>query len=289
MAPEPRYPLVAYLKLEKAYVDQLNRLLQKAAIELSREIAALKTGRNPLTRAQLEAQRAAIIAHLNRDFGSIDAIIRNGQKAAAEGASRVLSRYENLLLDQVMTRSDMDLIAAAEANRAASSIQTTIARFSSSNRNLSSKVYSTKSLTNGWVDELINLSLLKGQSAAQLAAAVKQFISPNTPGGASYAAKRLARTEINNAFHAASVDRYQRSGLVEEVDWHLSSSHPEGDICDSYAADGPYPVNAVPEKPHPLCFCFTTASLPSRSQFIDNLFAGKYGDEPWIDKVQLPD
>jgi hypothetical protein len=97
----------------------------------------------------------------------------------------------------------------------------------------------------------------------------------------SYAANRLARTEINNAYHAASWDRYNKSVIVDEVEWLLSSSHPEDDICNDYATQSPFKKNAVPAKPHPNCYCYIVPSLPTEEQFLERLFAGEYGDEPW--------
>lgn len=288
LPPSPRYPLVVYLRMEQAYVNAIDIVLRRAARELSSDINKLKTGSHPLSRAQLEAQRAAIKAHLNQDWSDIETAVRKGQIDAAQSASKVMSSYENVLLQHVLTETDMKTLAAAEAQRAGQTIQTLLARTLSSHKPLSQQVYESKALTNGWVNELINVALVKNSTAAELARAVRGFISPDVPGGASYAAKRLARTEINNAFHASGINRYQKSGLVDEVDWHLSSSHPEGDECDGLASDSPYNVNNVPEKPHPNCFCFTTPHMPTRQEFIDNLFAGKYGDEPWIDDVQLP-
>jgi hypothetical protein len=267
--------------MEKSYIAQLNRILAKASRELGREIVALGTGGNPITRAQMEATRAAIRSYMNQTWSDVGQITSAGQRAAAAEASKVISRYEDILLQNVMTEEAMRNLADAEAARASKTVNSVLMREQSSKRPLSTQVYNTKSLTNGWVDDLVNVGLVKGQSAAQLAVAVRKFISPTTPGGVSYAARRLARTEINNAFHASSIDRYRRSGIVDEVDWHLSSSHPEGDICDDYVSNGPYDVNEVPEKPHPHCFCFITPRLPSRKDFIDNLLAGKYGDEPW--------
>lgn len=284
--PEAKYPLVQYLKMERQYLLVIERLLSRAAKELSDQIAALPAGQ-PLTRAQLEATRAAIKTHMTQDWNAIERTIREGYAGAAAAASKVVSRYEDELLEMVMSRSEMELLAAGQAERAANTIHNALMRLTSSEKPLSQQVYTTKALTNKWVDDLITTALLKGSTAAQLAKAVRQFISPNVPGGASYAARRLARTEINNAFHAATVDRYQRSGIVEQVDWHLSTSHPEGDICDNLAADSPYDVKSVPEKPHPQCFCYTTAKLPDRGTFIDNLFAGKYGDEPWYDSAMV--
>jgi len=69
-----------------------------------------------------------------------------------------------------------------------------------------------------------------------------------------YAAKRLARTEINNAFHAQAIADVQEKPWVEHVTWHLSKMHKPipGDLCETY--DGQqFSTDLVPLKPHPQC------------------------------------
>lgn len=280
-----RFPLIQYLQVEQAYVSEIDKILRKAAKDNADRLNALPDSANPLTRAQLKAQAAAIKANLAQDWTNIQKAIDNGQKAAAARASEVLSAYENDVLSAVLSRESMDALIKSEAQRAASGVRTLMDRLESSKKPLSENVYNTKKLTEGWVDREINAALVAGLSAAQLAKQIRQFIDPAVPGGASYAARRLARTEINNAFHAATQRRMKESQIVEEVDWNLSTSHPEGDVCDSLASDSPYPEDEVPEKPHPQCLCFLTPRLPDQAEFIDNLFAGKYGDEPWEDEA----
>jgi len=286
LPPERRYTLYQSLKAENKWISYINSILLGAAQSLESDIRKLGPSGEPLSRAQLEAARVSIKAHLNQDWSDIQQAVAAGRRDGAAAASQVVSKYENVLLSVGMTPSEMREYADGLAQASVARVENVLARISSSYRPLSQQVYSTKSLTNGWVDQQINIGIARGYTAAQLAKSVRQFISPNTPGGASYAAKRLARTEINNAFHATTVDRYQRSGIVEEVDWNLSSSHPEGDECDDLKDESPYDVNFVPEKPHPLCFCFITPHLPSRSEFIDNLLSGKYDDEDWEDSFQ---
>lgn len=282
LRPERRYTLQQSLQTEAKWISQINRLLLSAAKSLDKDIRGLGPAAAPLTRAQLEAARAAIKAHMNQDWSDIAQAISAGQRDGAAAASRVVSRYENVLLQTGMSAADMREYANGLADASASRVNNVLARLEgSSYKPLSAQVYQTKALTNGWIDNTINIGLTRGWTAAQMATNVRKFISPNTPGGASYAAKRLARTEINNAFHATTIDRYQKSGLVDEVDWNLSSSHPEGDVCDDLKDNSPYNVNMVPEKPHPQCFCFITPALPSRRDFLDNLLAGKYDDEDW--------
>ena len=105
------------------------------------------------------------------------------------------------------------------------------------------------------------------------------------PGGVSYAAMRLGRTELNNAFHAQSIFDSQETPWVEQMRWHLSKRHEHdpGDECETYAAQATFRKEDVPEKPHPNCRCFVTPELPDYDQFEQSLLAGHY--DPYLDSV----
>jgi len=158
---------------------------------------------------------------------------------------------------------------------------------------LSRAVYNNRAWSQGKIDAIINNGLGAGKSAREIAAAVRSFISPNTPGGASYAAMRLGRTEINNAFHRTSTDRMKSEPWVEGIQWNLSGSHPRADICDEYAhADngmgpGVYEPKDIPGKPHPQCLCYVTAVTPDRETFLENLSTGKY--DSWMEQNGISD
>jgi hypothetical protein len=123
-------------------------------------------------------------------------------------------------------------------------------------------------------------------SAKEIAKQVFRFIDPETPGGASYAALRLGRTELNNAFHTNSIKQAQAMPWVEGVKWNLSGSHPRPDECNEYAEDthyrggdgGVFLPQDVPPKPHPNCLCFTTTETQSDEDFIASYRAGDYND-----------
>jgi hypothetical protein len=279
----PRYPLISEMRVEQVTANQVRTILLNTSSRLDREIRKMDDSTNPVTRMQAEAQRAAVQGYMDQDWKDIEKSVVSGRVAAASEASRVVSRYENQLLGMVMDKKAMDALSKSEAQRAASGVDAAVRRMQGKSYiPLSKQVYYTQAIADGWVDETINQALAAGWSQKKLAKAVRDHISPNVPGGVSYAANRLARTEVNNAFHASAAKRYEDSVLVEGIDWHLSSSHPEGDICDSLAAGSPYKKGKVPRKPHPHCYCFLTPALPSDEEFIENLFAGKYGDEPWV-------
>lgn len=278
----PKTPLITLMKLEAHHVAQLNKILTMSMNRLDKEIKALgKAGAAPITIMQAKATRAAMADFIGQTFDDVESQIRMGIQNAAMSASEVVSQYEDELLKLVMSPEAANNLARAEAQRAAAGIEAALQRVQGNSYvPLSKTVYNTQQMTLGWVDKRITQALASGWSRQQLANELKTMINPNVAGGVSYAAQRTARTEINNAFHASSAERYLNSPVVLEVDWHLSSSHPEGDICDTLQDESPYPKTEVPKKPHPQCYCYITPSLPEPAKFVDNLFKGKYGDPP---------
>ncbi|QLF84337.1 capsid maturation protease [Microbacterium phage Karate] len=288
MAIPRRYPLLTEMALEQAQANYVRAVLAESAERIAKELARLGSSGNPLTRMQLEAQRAAITAMLTEDFSNIGKSIADGKPKAATAASRVVSRYENQLLAAVMDADAVRRLATAEARRTVNGLEAALKRIQgTSYHKLSDQVYDTTKLATGWVDDAINRALVSGWDAKRLAKEIVPSISPNVPGGVSYAANRLARTEINNAFHAASWDRMNRSIIVTEVDWNTSSSHPENDVCDEYRDASPFLKTKVPEKPHPNCYCYITPRLPSEEEFINNLLGGKYDEGGWVGEVTI--
>ena len=278
----PKYPLQTLMAVEAKHVAELNKILAMAVNRLDQDIKALgKAGANPLTIMQAQATRASLASFIGEVFDEVEGSISLGLKNAAAAASGVVSAYEAQMLGLVMSPEAMANLAKSEAQRAAMGIEAAMQRvLGNSYQPLSSTVYKTQQLTLKWVDKRIAQGLASGWSASKLAGELKGMIDPAVKGGVSYAAMRTARTEINNAFHASSAERYLNSPVVLEVDWHLSSSHPEGDVCDDLQANSPYPKKSVPQKPHPQCYCYITPALPEPAKFVDNLFKGKYGSPP---------
>jgi hypothetical protein len=144
-------------------------------------------------------------------------------------------------------------------------------------RPLSRKVYHTAALSKGQLNRMINYHLARESSGRELARDVRHFVRPDTPGGIRFASLRLSRTELNNAFHAVTVDQAKKTPFVTSMTWHLSGSHPRHDQCDDYA-EVTFKPWEVPNKPHPQCLCYTTTETVSRDQFLHSYFAGDYDD-----------
>jgi len=193
---------------------------------------------------------------------------------AAEDAIETLERVAYAALSDAAAETLVRGLRAAGA----SGLKSDAARRA---RALSSRVYRQRALDDGRVVQIIRQGLISGLSAKELADEVYKYVSPKAPGGASYAAMRLARTEINNAFHERQVEGAKRPG-VKAVKWNLSGSHKVPDLCNVYArhgGNGEWPPSDVPDKPHPNCFCYLTYVMMSPAQFRKELERGTFDDE----------
>lgn len=92
-------------------------------------------------------------------------------------------------------------------------------------------------------------------------------------------ALRVARTEINAAYHTARNDRWAREPFVIGQHIHLSPQHdPEkdADICDEL--EGYYPKDFVWTNWHPNCMCTSDPVMiygEEKEQFYKRLYAGE--------------
>ncbi len=151
---------------------------------------------------------------------------------------------------------------------------------------LSTRVYRNRDLALGKVDEIINTGLALGQTAKEIADRVKRYIDPNTPGGASYAALRLSRTEINTVFKATQVQMTAENPWVVGYEWNLSRSHKGRDICDELARGGPYDADRIPRS-HPQCMCFLTFRTLSAKEFKRSLRRGDFDNYAGVGRSGL--
>lgn len=154
---------------------------------------------------------------------------------------------------------------------------------------LAERIYANGLIGVKQVARIVERELVLQRSAKEIAKQVRHLYDPNVPGGQSYAAKRLARTEINNAHHSTSIMHSKDRPWIVGMKWNLSSSHPRPDDCDDYAkkdhyrlGPGVYKKGDTPRKPHPQCLCYLTHLQVDEDAFINSLVAGKY--DPWFNR-----
>lgn len=273
-SPEPLQP---YRKVQAKYDQELMRILDLTAKQI--RLRLLRMGRGvagDVRKAQLNLTLAEI-TRIQKTMWRRDVldIAKRGVDAGAgagESAVETLTRVAYAGLPEQAAQALVDGLRLA----AASGLKSDQAR---RKRELSVRVYDQAALHTGKVEDMIRAGVVSNLSAKELAESVYQYVSPTTPGGASYAAMRLARTEINNAFHERQLEGAKRPG-VRAVKWNLSGSHRVPDLCNVYSShskgSGEWPVDQVPEKPHPQCFCFLTYVMMSSEEFIQAMANGDF-------------
>jgi hypothetical protein len=253
--------------------------MRDAAAEADRIIRSLegKTG----SAAQIRSAQLALAKVQVQAWGSIKDAVTVGIGDAVDAASDLQAAFDEAMFRRVgLSPSYWRQSLLAQSRQGIESF-TSRKQF---DYTLSQKVYRNQAISQGFVDREINNGLLLGKSAREIASSVKRFISPSTPGGASYAAMRLGRTEVANAFHTTNINNYKATPWVEKVKWHLSGSHPRPDACNEYAEQGSargagiWYVDDVPAKPHPNCLCFTEPVDIGLDAYVKNFKAGKYDD-----------
>lgn len=278
--PNPRQPLLNYLGVQRRLDRDLNRVLAQAARDAQRRVAALELGPPGIGS---RVRRAQLV-------GVLRAIREMQEELWRQGVGPlIMSRLEDAQFAAILAAEQLDevLFASLREEQAATLRQSVRATAEAGMRAearrvaqaLSPRVYKNAALSSRAVERTIRAGIIQGLSARELAGTVRQFIDPSTPGGVSYAAKRLARTEINNAFHQQQIASGQKP-WVKATRWNLSESHPTPDECDQYAKEnahglgnGLFPTDDVPGKPHPHCLCFLTYENESEDDFLDNLAA----------------
>lgn len=268
-----------YRKLQATTEAELRRILEATAKAIQRRIAGLPVGVGGQVRAaQLRVTLAAVNALLKQMWvGRINPLVERAIRDSLQAAEDAIETLERVAYASL---SDAAVETLVRGLRAAgqSGLKSDAARRA---RALSRRVFFNRALDDGRVEQIIRQGIISGLSAKELAADVYKYVSPKAPGGASYAAMRLARTEINNAFHERQLLGANRPG-VRAVKWNLSGSHRVPDLCNVYAAhggDGEWPVGEVPEKPHPNCFCYLTYVMMEPDEFKNALARGDFDDE----------
>lgn len=278
-------PLYGLIGVTQGMDAALTNLLIDAATEAAARIITF-AGKDGVGAAVRRAQYAQVRAELLKTaeglYQGAGATLVQSAAAAGQAAAAAATQMDNVLFQEFGQTLPPGLAAAHRA-QAQNTIDNYIAR-TANGIPLSDQVYKTQRLSSGFIDQQINRSILLGESWKELADRVKSSIEPNVRGGVAYAAKRLGRTEINNAFHTAQINAHMDEPWVNGYRWNLSGSHPKPDTCDEYADQehfeggpaGVYKKGDTPMKPHPQCLCYITAETDDEDAFVNGFLHGKY-------------
>jgi hypothetical protein len=175
---------------------------------------------------------------------------------------------------------------------------------------LSDRVWNASAHARGAVQSLVQVAVARGEDPRRLARELDRYVlqDARTPQRdatrrlrklpkVSYPAMRLARTEMQNAFHESHIMANQATPSYLGIFWRLSKEHPVPDICDDYAThngDGFWPKGQEPTKPHPHCFCYSVPKLEDTQDFLQRLqgWLANPGTQPdletWYQKDAKP-
>lgn len=284
-----RDPLLGYLKVQSRVDSELRKILREAAVEVAREITRLaqKPGVGSRTR---EAQLALFLEFLKEYYEElwvheIMPVISKAFPLAIQAANQAAEFIDQVLRTAVGEQQ-------AEALLDSVRVQARLAQqldLEARGRLLSTRVWNNVDRAVELAQRRIQTHLVTGSvNARELARDVRGLVDPSTPGGTSYAAMRLARTEINTAFHERQKQIAEEKPGVEGVRWNLSRSHPRKDRCDVLAEGhspgkrrGVYVPGSVPDKPHPQCLCFLTYEMMPERDFV-NMLRAELGKAPLV-------
>lgn len=288
--PEPvPSPLTTYTRLQTALDQDILRALGVTSSSVQSELRRLQSrvGVGAEVRSyQLTGTLAAIDREMARYWDRVGDTTKAHQLNAAATAAEETFRSAGLV-DRLLPAEDVAYMVESVRAGAERGLESAMERISGSSYiPLAESVYDNAALSSGKIDDLVTAALARGASAKELADDVYDFVNPNTPGGARYASMRLARTELNNAFHASSVRQAQAQPWTLALDWNLSGSHPVPDECNTYAEQvhfeggepGQFRPEEVPAKPHPNCLCYTTTSDMDPDEFLRRFNAGEMDD-----------
>lgn len=276
-----------YLRNQAQFDARMRTILVQAAEDAQSEIASLaknSTFSAGVRTAQLKIVMGEIKAVLNDTYREFIPVISDGQRKTAVVAVGSFADTDRAYLSAAFAASGaVNDFIAGQRTQAQIGVANAATRFSHTDIPLSGRVYRSRILATRWIQNTVTTAIARGSSAQQIANAIRSSIRPNVTGGVGYAALRLGRTELNNAFHATTVNLAKDRPWVEGMLWNLSSTHEvdpgKTEVCERYAGRV-FSVDDVPIKPHPQCRCYATPQLEAFESFITHLTAGQY--RSWI-------
>lgn len=264
---------------------QMTAVMEQASEDAEKEIKRLlaKDSFSSAVRAEQLKMAVAGMDDLTRQMWSDhEKLIRGGMfqnGALAADQSLDMDLFLGMPGGAVVQYADLIHWNAAQA------VDDLISRHSSG-YTLADRIYANGTVTTRTVGNIVDKALVQNLSAREIAKQVRGYYSPDVPGGASYAAMRLGRTEINNAHHHTTIRLSDDKPWVVGYKWNLSKSHPKPDPCDELAnADdfelgaGVYERGSAPDRPHPQCLCYLTHLMEDEEEFMNNLVSGEYDDK----------
>lgn len=135
---------------------------------------------------------------------------------------------------------------------------------------VSDRIWQTSDKARQQLEKIIQEGIALGRDPREVARDIQYLLNPGVAkphrketaerlgikDDIPYQATRLAITEMESAYHEASILHYSNTPGYKGVKWVLSKSHAVQDICDEYAKEEIFYAGTEPTKPHPYCRCY---------------------------------
>jgi hypothetical protein len=283
--------LAAYLRVQRAVDRKVLIILRDSMADI--DAMLLEMSRRPsgigrmVRQEQLRTVQRELLRQLSEIYRQVGLVVEAGRLDAARAAIQLNGVVNSVMFgsvagDAVLGRA----LTEAMGRTALMTMDAATARMLANPPvGLSKRITTSEAWIKNVLDRKINSALARGLSVKEFAKEVKQFYRPDTPGGMRYASLRLARTEVNAAYHHTARMQVIDAPWVPGQRWYLSGSHPKADVCDPLAkedhddlGEGVFKPANVPNKPHPQCFCYIAPVVVQEDVFLDNLLKGRYDD-----------
>lgn len=265
-------------------VGQVQAAYQQASVSLAQRIAKLPATA-PSTAWNLQQIQNQIDTYgANLDQRVLDAIY-SGVAASYHHAGSPVVSGSGKVLAETFGPEAVDELVRSTNQQAATAFLT---RTGADGLVLSDRVWKANTTWRQAVQRLVSDAIVSGQAAPQVAKSLEQYLAPganvpykadtakrlNVPKDTSMPAMRVARTEMQNAFHEGTINANTIMPSYQGSIWRLSGSHPVPDQCNEYAehnGNGFWPKGEEPHKPHPHCFCTLLPQHTHPDQFASKL------------------
>ncbi len=263
------------IRTGRVAIDRLETVFTNAAQAAAEAVGAATTPYSAARAASMRAQILEILA--SAELRARGVIVQNQSLSIDQVAQLHLAIVRDLAARAGVSVAS-SLLTARFASVPARTLAVLAARGANA-RNFRTLVNRHMEDAAASLDALIEGGLARGVAARTLAKDIQSLMlggsasAPRSTYGldssdlsglktAWYDSRRIAVTEINNAYRESNHQALAASGIVDAVQWQLSGAHPAEDECDEIAEEssdgyppGFYLLDEWPLAPHPFCAC----------------------------------
>lgn len=265
-----------FLAVKLRHEPALAKIYLDAADRVAKQLRSLSPTVGQLTRNHLEALDKALRKEADTIYQKSAALIKTGLMEVVEIGARPIDNFLIRALKEADAPIDFLRLQRGFADLNKSAVEAFWLR-TRQGLAISDRIWEQAESARQAMRDIIHAGITSGRDAVQVAKDLEVYVRNGTlaedypnmmarmerrvPGNLSYEALRLARTEYGMAFNESVYSRGTINPAYLGVQYMLSDSHPEPDICDDLASadlyglgPGVYKKGEEPTFPHPNCY-----------------------------------